>query len=58
MLKHRESYKGDSIADAKINVFEKIVSYKTVFEQIEEANPDVKAYEIMPTYADKKSKEV
>ena len=56
MLKHRESYKGDSISDAKINVFENIVNYKTVFEQIEEANSNVKAYEIMPTYADKKSK--
>ena len=56
MLKHRESYKGDSIADAKINVFEDIVNYKTVFDQIEEVNPDMEAYEIMPTYADKKSK--
>lgn len=56
MLKHRESYKGDSISDASINVFESIVNYKTVFEQIEEVNPSVKAYEIMPIYADKKSK--
>ena len=56
MLKHRESYKGDSIADASINVFETLVNYKTIFDRIEEANSNIKAYEIMPTYAEKKSK--
>lgn len=56
MLKHRESYKGESLDDANINVFDTIVNYKTVFEQIEEKNSHIKAYEIMPTYAEKKSK--
>ena len=56
MLKHRESYKGDSIEDAKINVFEDIVKYTPVFEQIEQASPNVKAYELMPSYSDRRSK--
>lgn len=55
MLPQRESYKGESLKDAKINVFEEVVKYKTVFEMIEEASPNVKAYEIMPTYSEKKS---
>lgn len=56
MLSQRESYLGEDISKAKINVFEKIVNYKSIFEKIEEASPEVKTYEIMPTYADKKSK--
>ena len=56
MLKHRESYKGDNLKDARIDVFKTIVNYETIFEKIEKASPSVKAYEIMPTYADKKSK--
>ena len=56
VLRHRESYKGESIADASLNVYEKVINYKTVFDQIEEANPEIKAYEIMPTYSEKKSK--
>ena len=43
MLKHRESYKGESIKDAKINVFENLVNYVPIFEQIEQDSPDVKA---------------
>lgn len=56
MLKHRESYKGDNFKDARIDVFKTIVNYETIFGKIEKASPNVKAYEIMPTYADKKSK--
>ena len=56
MLKHRESYKGDNFKDARIDVFKTIVNYETIFEKIEKASPGVKAYEIMPSYADKKSK--
>ncbi len=56
MLPQKESYKGETLKDTKINVFESIVNYKTVFKQIEEASPNVKAYEIMPTYSEKKSK--
>lgn len=56
MLKHRESYKGDSLKDANLNVFEKVVNYKPIFEQIEEASPNIKAYEITPGYSDRRSK--
>jgi len=56
MLPHQESYLKEDISNAKMNVFDTLVNYKTVFEQIEEASKDVKAYEIMPTYSDKKSK--
>lgn len=56
MLSHKESYKGESIKDANINVFESIVNYKTIFERIEEASPNIKAYELTPSYSDKRSK--
>lgn len=56
MLKHKESYKGESIQGAKINVFDEIVNYTPIFEQIEKASPNVKAYELMPSYSDKRSK--
>ncbi len=56
MLSHRESYLHEDISKARINVFKDIVNYTTVFERIENASPNVKAYEIMPTYSDKKSK--
>lgn len=56
MLSHKESYKGESIKDANINVFETIVNYKTIFERIEEASPNIKAYELTPSYSDKRSK--
>ena len=37
------------------NVFETIMNYKTVFQQIEEF-AKIKAYEIMPSYSDRRSK--
>lgn len=55
MLSHIESYKHESIKDAKIDVFKEIVNYKTIFEQIEEAS-NIKAYEIMPSYSDRRAK--
>ncbi len=56
MLKHKESYLHEDISKAKINVFDTILKYTPVFEKIEEKSPNVKAYEIMPSYAEKKSK--
>lgn len=55
MLAHIESYKHDSLKDARENVFETIMNYKTVFQQIEEF-AKIKAYEIMPSYSDRRSK--
>lgn len=56
MLSHRESYLHEDISKAKINVFDTLVNYTTVFERIENASPNVKAYEIMPKYSDRRAK--
>ena len=56
MLSHRESYTSRDLKNARINVFDTIVKYKSVFEQIEEALPNIKAYEITPSYSDKRAK--
>lgn len=56
MLSHKESYVKEDISKARMNVFEKVVNYTSVFEQIEAASSDVKAYEVMPKYSDRRSK--
>jgi len=56
MLKHQESYKGDSLKDAKINVFDNIVKYTPIFERIEKASPNVQAYDVVPTYSEKRAR--
>ena len=56
MLSHQESYLREDISSAKINVFDTIVNYKSVFEQIEEASGGVKAYEITPLYPSRRFK--
>ena len=56
MFSHKESYKGDSLKGAKINVFDNIVNYEPIFAKIEQASPNVKAYEITPNYSDRRSK--
>ena len=56
MLSHRESYFREEIKKPTKNVFEEVVNYKTIFDQIEEASPEVKAYEVEPSYTDKRSK--
>ena len=55
MLSHKESYKRDSLQGAKIDVFKDVVKYIPIFEKIEEAAPNVKAYELTPSYSDKRS---
>ena len=56
MLTHRESYYRDEIKNPLKYVFEDVVNYKTIFEQIEEASPEVKAFEIEPSYTDRRSR--
>lgn len=56
MLSHKESYQDDSLKNIRLNVFKEVVNYESVFEKIEKASPNVKAYEIMPDYSDRKSK--
>jgi len=56
VLTHRESFYRDEIKNPKIDVYKEVINYETVFEKIEKASPHVKAYEIMPSYADVKSR--
>ena len=56
MLSHTESYLKEDISNAKIDVFKDVVNYEPIFERIEKASPDVKAYEIVPDYSDRRSK--
>lgn len=56
MLPHRESYLGENINKAKIDVFKTVVNYESIFERIENASKNVKAYEIVPCYSDRRSK--
>ncbi len=56
MLSHKESYLKEDISKARMNVFEKIVNYTPVFEQIESASPKVRAFEVMPKYSDRRSR--
>lgn len=55
MLSHKESYKRDSLQGAKIDVFKEVVNYTPIFERIEKAATNVKAYELTPTYSDKRA---
>lgn len=56
MLSHLQSLTGLSIKNARLDVFKNVVNYKTIFNQIEEASKTVKAYEIMPSYSDRRAK--
>lgn len=56
MLSHKESYLKEDISGAKLNVFDKVVKYETIFEKIEKSSPQVKAYEIVPDYSDRRAK--
>ena len=55
MLRKTDSYTGEQIKNNKIDVFD-LIKYETIYEQIEKASPDVKAYEINPIYCDARSK--
>lgn len=54
VLKHIESYTGEKIKPAFNDIYETVINYKSVFDMIEENG--IKAYEIMPHYAERKSK--
>ena len=56
MMREIDSYTKEKYSDAQIDVFNDVVGYKTIYEQIEEASPDVKAYEISPAYCKIRSK--
>ena len=54
VLKHIESYTGEKIKPVFNDIYETVINYKSVFDMIEENG--IKAYEIMPHYAERKSK--
>lgn len=55
MLRKIDSYTGEKIKNPRMDVFD-LVKYETIYEQIEKASPDVKAYEINPDHCDARSK--
>lgn len=55
VLPYRDSYTGEIYRDAKINVYD-LINYVSVYEQIENASIDVKAYDINPSYCVSRSK--
>lgn len=55
MFSHKESYLGQIPNFSRLNVFKGVMRYPTIFERIEEASPNIKAYEIEPTYAERRS---
>ena len=56
MFTHNESYMGEPLKEPLIDVFKTVVNYETIFEKIEKASPNVKAYEVEPEYAEKRAK--
>ena len=56
MFSHNESYMREPLKSPLMNVYEKIMKYETIFEKIEMVSKDVKAYEIEPEYAERRSK--
>ena len=56
MFSHKESYLHDELKKPKIDVFKTIMNYKSIHEQIEDASPNVKSFEIGPEYAERRAK--
>ena len=56
MFSHKESYLREDVTKGRINIFNTLLNYKSVYEAIEEKNPDVKAYEVTPSYSEMRSK--
>ncbi len=55
MLRKIDSYTKEKVNTSRKDVFE-LVKYIPIYEQIENVNPDVKAYEINPTFCEARSK--
>ena len=55
MLREKDSYTGKEIKDARMDVYD-LIKYETIYSQIEKAAPEVRAYEINPTYCRARSK--
>ncbi len=55
MFSHNESYMGEPLKKPLIDVYKTVVNYETIFNRIEKASPNVKAYEIEPEYAERRA---
>lgn len=56
MLPQKESYRGEDISAARMDVFKNVVNYKSVFEQIKESSPETDVFEVMPEYSLRRAK--
>ena len=56
MLAHIESYEGRRFDKPVLEKYWDLMKYDSVFDRIEKANPNIKAYEITPDYSDKRSR--
>jgi len=56
MFSHKDSYIGEPLKNPLKEVFKTDLDYTSVFTQIEEASPNVKAFEIEPAYAERRAK--
>lgn len=56
MFSHKESYLGEPLKNPLIDVYKTSVNYESIFDRIEKASPDVKAYEVEPEYAERRAK--
>ena len=55
MMRRCDSYTFEPITQARKDVFEGM-KYQTIYDQIENASPDVRAYEVNPTFCEARSK--
>lgn len=56
MFSHNESYMREPLKKPLIDVYKTVVNYESIFNRIENASPEVKAYEIEPEYAERRGK--
>ena len=55
VLPRNESYLREPLKNPLIDVYKTVINYESIFEQIEKASLDVKAYEVEPEYADRRA---
>lgn len=55
MLRKTDSYTGEKINTSKMDVFD-LIKYIPIYEKIENSQPEVKAYEIKPSFCEARSR--
>ena len=56
MFSHKESYMEEQLRNIKKDVFKTDMFYESIFDQIEKANSNVKAFDISPEYSEKRGR--